>query len=173
MYKSVNVSTLLFIKQERCWWYRLGLIPQSMTRSPRIFTENWENKDHSKNEFVSVLHTYTQIQQIKMCFSPHLQSVFSICCVSSMWPCQEELKDLRSLIISFSLGLRRVLMDNQHSISGWHFPPAYQLLCLCAGVIFGPLITPWPLAQHRDKQHKKLPNNRPCTLQILLLRFKS
>lgn len=64
-----------------------------------------------------------------------------------------------------------VLMDNQHSISGWHFPAAHQLLCPCAGVMFRPVIMSWPFAWHGDKQHKKPLSKRPGTLQNLLLVF--
>lgn len=48
----------------------------------------------------------------------------------------------------------RALMGNQHSGSGWHFPPADQPLC---EVMFRPVITPWPLASHGLKQLKQQP----------------
>lgn len=100
----------------------------------------------------------------------------AVCFVSeSVRPCQEELKDLRpphppttNLVQAWPC---LVLMDNQHSISGWHFPAAHQLLCPCAGVMFRPVIMPWPFAWHGDKQHKKPVSKRPGTLQNLLRVF--
>lgn len=111
-------------------------------------------------EWTSLSLTHTSNQGD---FTLTIMYLFCLVCVT-LSRGAEGLEVLTNLIQAWP-GL--VLMDNQHSISGWHFPAADQLLCPCAGVMFRPVIIPWPLAWDGDKQHKKQTPESPAQLQVL------
>lgn len=96
--------------------------------------------------------------------------LYLLCLYSVTLSCGAE--GLEALTNLIQAGPSLVQMDNQHSISGWHFATADQLPFPCVGRMFEPEFTPWPFAWHGDKQHRKPLSSSPCTIHHLRLRFK-